>query len=319
VTDDPETAAAPEISAVVAVGDLRERAGGCLASLLGQGLGGRLEVLLLDRGSPGAAPVPGAESPCVRRLPQPPGATFSAMRAAGVAAARAPVVAFVEEHVRVRPGWAEALLAAYADGWDAVGAAVVVGNPGSGKADAVGLMSYGLWLPPVEGGETAMLPGHNASYRTAVLRALGDDLEPLLHGDLELQQRLRADGRRLYLEPRAVIEHLCETSFFQISRGLFLWYRCYGPLRARRRGWSRLRRAGYVAATPLIPLYFLVRFALLLRRRRSPHLGLLLRHAPGVLLAHLCAAAGQALGLLRGEGDAPARFTDYELHQPRPL
>ena len=308
----------PEISVVVAVGDLRRRGGVCLERLHEQGLGERMEILLLDRGRPGSEPVPGSEAANVRVLAPPPEATFSAMRVAGVAAARAPVVAFVEEHVRVRPGWAEALLAAYRDGWDAVGSAVVVGNPHSGQAKAVCLMSYGLWQPPLAAGEAVMLPGHNASYRTALLRALGDELEPLLHGDLELQERLRTEGRRLYLEPAAVIEHLSEPSFARISRGLFLWYRCYGPLRARRRGWSRLRRAAYVAATPLIPLYFLLRFALILRRRRSPHLGLLLRHAPGVLRAHLWGAAGQAVGLLFGEGSAAARFTDYELHEPRP-
>lgn len=309
----------PEISVIVVAGDLRDRAGACLRSLLEQGLGERMELLLLDRGRPGSEPVRGCDAPCVRRLPQPPDATFSAMRAAGVAAARAPVVAFVEEHVRVRPGWAEALLAAYREGWDAVGAAVVVANPGVGQADVVGLMSYGMFFPPQAAGEAEMLPGHNASYRTDLLRALGEELEPLLHGDLELQRHLRADGRRLCMAPGAVIEHLCETSLAQISRGLFLWYRCYGPLRARHRGWSRLRRAGYVLATPLIPLYFLVGFARHLRRRRSPHVGLLLRNAPGVLRAHLWAAAGQAVGLLRGEGDAAARFTDYELHEPRPL
>jgi hypothetical protein len=309
----------PEISVVVAVGDLRQRGGECLRRLLGQGLGYRMEILLLDRGRPGVAPMPFSDSPHVRRLPQPPEATFSGMRAAGVAAAHAPVVAFVEEHVRVRAGWAEAILAAFRDGWDAVGAAVVPGNPGSGQADAVCLISYGLWYPPLAGGEANLLPGHNASYRTALLRALGDDLEPLLHGDIELQQRLRDQGARLCMRPEAVIEHLSETSFAQIARGMHLWYRCYGPLRARGRGWGRLRRALYVVATPIIPLYFLAGFALHLRRKGSPDLGLLLRHAPGVLRTHMWGAAGQALGLLFGEGDAAVRFTDYELHEPRPL
>jgi len=313
--DDP----LPEISVVVVVGDLRQRGGGCLRSLLDQGLARRMEILLLDRGRPGSEPVPYSDSSHVRRLPQPAEATFSSMRAAGVAAAHAPVVAFVEEHVRVRAGWAEALLAAYRDGWDAVGAAVVPGNPGSGRADAVCLMSYGFWYPPLPGGEADMLPGHNASYRTELLRALGDDLEPLLHGDLELQRLLRRQGARLCMQPAAVIEHLSETTFAQIARGMHLWYRCYGPLRARSRGWGRLRRALYVVATPIIPLYFLAGFALHLRRKRSPDLGLLLRHAPGVLRTHLWGAAGQALGLLFGEGDAAARFTDYELHEPRPL
>ncbi len=316
-TAPPAAAPAPELTAVVAVGDLRDRVGDCLRSLLDQGLGERLEILVLDRGRPGSAALPFADRPEVRVLPQPLDATFSAMRAAAVRAARAPVTAFVEEHVRVRPGWGEALLAAYREGWDAVGTAVVVGNPGQEQCDAVALMSYGLWFPPVERGEVEMLPGHNASYRTELLRQ-HEDLELLLHGDLELQRQLRREGARLLLEPAAVIEHLSEATFAEISRGLHLWYRCYGPLRARRRGWSRWRRALYVAATPLIPLYFLAHFAPAMHRKGHGYLGLLLRHLPGVIRCQLWGAAGQALGLLFGEGDAAARFTAYELHQTRP-
>lgn len=321
---DEGDAARPAMSVVVVVGDLRRRAGPCLRALLDQrpapGLapGDGLEILLLDRGSPGCGPVPHADAPRVRVLPQPREATYAGMRAQGVAAARAPVVAFLEEHVRVRPGWAAAQLAAFRDGWDGVGTAVAVANPGCGEADLVGLLSYGLFFPPVDGGESELLPGHNASYRTEVLRSLGDDLEPLLHADLELQRRLRADGRRLCLLPEVTIDHLSEGSLRQLARGVFLFYRCYGPLRARSAGWSRLRRAGYVLATPLVPVYFVTLFGLRLWRRRSPHLRLLLRHVPAVLAVQLCAAAGQALGLLRGEGDAQRRFTDYELHEPRP-
>jgi hypothetical protein len=310
--------AVPEISVVVMVGELRERAGACLRSLLDQELGPRMEIVLMDRAASGAAPVPGSEDPCVRRIPQPAEATFSSMRVAAVAAARSPVLAFVEEHVRVRPGWAEALLAAYEEGWDGVGSAVLVGNPGRGSSDAIGLISYGLWYPPFERGEAELLPGHNASYRTEVLRELGDELELLLHGDLELQRVLRARGARFLMDPAAVIEHLCEVRFSQIARGMHLWYRCYGPLRARHQGWSAGKRALYVVATPLIPFYFVAKFARHLRGRPGDR-ALLLRNLPGILYTQLWGAAGQALGLLFGAGDAPDRFTDYELHEPRPL
>lgn len=312
----------PALSVLVVVGDLRRRAGPCLRSLLDQRLGPErapgdgLEIVLLDRGSPGCAPVPHADAPRVRVLRQPPGATFAAMRARGVAAARAPVVAFLEEHVRARPGWAAAQLAAFRDGWDGVGAAVVVANPGRGPAELVGLLSYGLFSPPLAGGESELLPGHNASYRTALLRSLGDDLEPLLHADLELQRHLRTEGHRLCLAPAAVIEHLSEGSRRRYACGLFLFYRCYAPLRAR--AWPRWRRALYVLATPLVPVYAAVCLVRLLVRRRSPHLALLLRNLPAVLAIQLCGAAGQAVGLLFGEGDALRRFTDYELHEPRP-
>jgi hypothetical protein len=99
---------------------------------------------------------------------------------------------------------------------------------------------------------------------------------------------------------------------------MHLWYRCYGPLRARHQGWSAAKRALYVVATPLIPFYFVAKFARHLRGRPGDR-SLLLRNLPGILYIQLWGAAGQALGLLFGAGDAPDRFTDYELHEPRPL
>jgi len=54
-------------------------------------------------------------------------------------------------------------------------------------------------------------------------------------------------------------------------------------------------------------------------RERRAHLGLLLRHIPYTLASMLAGAAGQALGLLLGPGDAEASFTRFELTAARPL
>jgi GT2 family glycosyltransferase len=308
----------PELSVVVVVGPLRRRAGPCLASLAAQGLAGRLEVLLVDLGPDGAGAVPGADGPEVRVLRLPPGTTYARARAAAVEAARAPVVAFLEEHTRVREGWAEAVLAAFGDpGVTGVGWGVVGANPGVGKSDVVGLLSYGLFEPPLPAGETRLLPGHNASFRTEALLSLGEELARLLACDLVLHQRLLRRGGRFVFAPGAVMEHLNETRYASIGTGVELFYRIYGPLRAAEAGWGTWRRAFYVAATPGIPLYAL---ALALRRNRTSRpdrVRLLLRNVPFFLAVQLRAARGQALGLLFGPGDAEARMTDYELSEPR--
>ncbi|HVT59833.1 MAG TPA: glycosyltransferase [Thermoanaerobaculia bacterium] len=131
----------PELSAVVVVGPLRERAGECLRSLLDQGLGERLEVVVVDLAGGGALPVPGGEDPAVRVLESPPSTTFPQARARGLRAARGAVVAFVEEHAVAFPGWAEALLAAHRGPYAGVGPAVVNGNPGVGSSDIEGLLA----------------------------------------------------------------------------------------------------------------------------------------------------------------------------------
>ena len=305
------------MTVVVVVGPLRERAGGCLAALLAEAGAGPLEVLLVDT-APDAPPVPGAGDAVVRVLEVPGGGTFGALRARAVAEARAPVVAFVEEHVRVRPGWASALVAAHREAWAAVGAVAENANPGVGRSDVNGLMSYGLFYPPATRGEVAVLPGNNSSFKRDVLLSYGPRLAGLLANDNTLFAVLRRDGYRLLLEPQAVFGHLNETTLASAARGYFFYHRCYGPGRARELGWGPCRRAAYVALAPLIPFYFAVRFGRLLARRRSPLLGTFLRGLPHVLAAQLAAACGQAVGLVRGPGDAEVRFTRYELSEPRP-
>jgi GT2 family glycosyltransferase len=309
--------APPQLTAIVVVGRLRARAIPCLRSLLDQSLAGRLEVVVVDVAADDHPPVPGCDDPRVRVLPAAPGTTFARARARGVAAARGEVVAFVEEHVRVRPGWAAAVVGAFRQGWAGVGAVPLAGSD-EPPSELLGVLNYGEWGRPVARGEVALLPGHNATFRTDVLRSYGEELERLLACDLVLHGRLRRDGHRLAMEPDAEFEHLNEVSLGVLARGLFLWYRCYGPLRAAEEGWSLARRLGYVLATPLVPLYFLRTF-----RRRLRHQGgdvlrrLFWADLPAVLGVQLAGACGQALGLLSGVGDAEVRFSDYELHAPR--
>ncbi|HEV8628828.1 MAG TPA: hypothetical protein VGV61_00825 [Thermoanaerobaculia bacterium] len=313
----------PALSTIVVVGRLRARAAPCLASLLTQRLddasqGARLEVLLVDCGGEGLPPVAGSDDPRVVVLRQPPGTTYARSRADAVSVARASVVAFVEEHVRVRAGWAAALLRAHAGPFAGVGAVPLAGNPEQPRTALLHLASYGDWAPPVARGEVALLPGHNASFKTAVLRGYGDELEELLQCDLVLHGRLRRDGHRLAMEPDAVIEHLAEPSVRCLLRGLFWWYRCYAPLRAEAERWSPLRRGLYVVGAPLVPLYALRRFWRRLRHQGLAAPARVLRWAPAMLALAAAGAAGQTLGLLAGAGDALVRFTDYELHAPRP-
>lgn len=307
----------PELSVVVVVGPLRERAGPCLRSLLDQGLGPRMELILVDFDSDGG-PVDGDDDPCVRRVVAPPGATFSSIRADVLLhRVSAPVVALIEEHVRVRPGWAEALLDAHRGPWAGVGSAVEPENPGVGRSDLHGLLSYGWFMAPQERREADLLPGHNASYKTAAVRRYGDELARLLVCDLVLQRRLHADGGRLLIEPASRIGHLNEASSRTLLRGMFLWNRCYGSLRAREEGWSPLRRVAYLFGWPLVPLWGLL--LMLRRHRRQPaRRALLLRHLPALAVLLWSGAVGQCWGMLFGVGDAERRFTDYELTAPRP-
>ena len=180
-------------------------------------------------------------------------------------------------------------------------------------------MNYYPWLAPTTLGECEMLPGHNSSFRREVLLSYGDDLERLLRADVSLFQQLVADGHHLYLESDAKFEHFNETSLSSIVKGYFFWHRGYGVERARVNSWSLARRALYVAATPLIPFYFVAKLLMRLSKVRPDLVGEALIGTPKILVAQLASASGQALGLVFGPGDTEARFSDYELNEPRKI
>ena len=308
----------PDFSVILVAGIQRIRAGRALESLLAQDGIERSEVLLFDRAE-GFPDLPGSDHPSVRLHRVPADTLFSVARTEGVHLARAPYVGFLEEHCRARPGWLAALLQAHQGPWAAIGGEVHHGNGCYGISRLIGVMNYYPWLEPATSGERDMLPGHNSSFRRDSLLSNGDELERLLRADVALFQKLVADGHRLYLESDAKFEHSNETSLGSIVRGYFYWHRGYGVERARVHRWSLARRALYVAATPLIPFYFLTKLLVRLQKIRPDLVSEALIGTPRILMAQLASASGQALGLVFGPGNTEAKFSDYELNEPRKL
>ena len=322
-TGPPETPVAggshePWLSVVIVVGPRRERAAAALESVLAQSIVEHLEVMLVDCESPTAPRVAGSEHPAVRVLHLPPGAHFGSARALATAAARAPAVAFLEEHARALPGWADAVVRAHRGPWAGVGYEVHNGNPGSGRSDIQGVMSYGLFAPPLTGGESRLLSGHNCAYKRDVLLSFGDRLGGLLLIDNVLQKVLLSTGHRFFLEPGAKIAHRNEVSLRSAARGYAAFHRAFGSARSHEGGWPLLRRAAYVILAPAIPLYFIVHLTRTLSRRRSPQLRLFLRNLPYVYLIQLVAALAQAVGIVFGPGASAGRFSRFEVAEPRP-
>jgi hypothetical protein len=294
----------PELSVVVVVGPLRERAAGCLASLLSQEAVGRLEVLLVDLRSD-LPPVAGAEHPAVVTIPLPPDTSFAEARVAAIRAARSTAVALVEEHSRALPGWAAAVLAAHADGWAAVASEMHVHNPGIGAADVNGVMNYGLFAPPLLRGEGTMAPPFHTSFARAALLGLGDALEAAAFSDICLWDEVRKRGGRLWQEPAARL-------FAD-----FHFHRFWVGYRKAHEKWSLARTLAALFLVPVYPAYYLWLYGRRLRERDPALARLLWRHPVHVYLRQLGPAVGQAVGLLFGPGQAALRFTRYEIVEPR--
>ena len=237
-------------------------------------------------------------------------------RAAGVRAAKADVVAFAEDHAFPAPGWAEALVERHAEGWAAVGPVMANANPRGATSWANLLIEYAPWLDPSEAGEREHLPGHNGSYKRALLVEYGGRLEEMLDAESVLHWDLRSRGRRLYLEPRARVFH---QNFSAPAPSLALRFnggRLFASARAR--GWPAWRKGLYACASPLIPLVRCARIVGELLKPGRPR-RLLPKVLPALVVGLLFDGAGECAGYALGAGDAMATLSDMEFHRERYL
>ncbi len=234
----------------------------------------------------------------------------AAARAAGVRAARGPIVAFVEDHCFPQQGWAAALIAAHREPWAAVGPAIGNANPDSAVSRANLLIEYSPWMEPATAGVAEHLPGHNSSYKRNVLLEYGPALETMLETESIMHWDLRTKGFALLLEPAATSLHLNFTTIGPSMRLRFHGGRVFGASRARR--WPLARRIAYTAAAPLIPLIRLRRIVAQVWRRRGATLPT--SAFPALILLLVCDAAGEMAGYLLGAGAEAQRGGEFEFH-----
>lgn len=311
----------PSLSVILIIGDQRFRDAVALGCLLAQQNIDEIEILLLDWGAAGTPPLAGSEHPAVRTLVCERTMCLHEMKALGVREARAPIVAFLEEHVQVVPGWAEAVIAAHRGPWAGVGPAITCANPGLGISNLVTILgAFDAFSPDLPAEERYRIYGQNSAYKRRVLLDAPYPLELLLLNPLAMQRVLvEREGQRLYFQPAIQICHLNEGDTWAMMQGYFFWSRCYGFAcqALLHRAWGKsLLAAGRTSLTPAIRA---------IRRGLSFPRSPAAKTVPGLkalfvlLLVEYSGALGQMLGLLIGLGNSGPAYTEYELNQFRPL
>ena len=235
-------------------------------------------------------------------------------QAIAVRTATAPLFMIGETHAYPAPDALEVFAAAFDD--PSVGGVAPMlenANPGSAASWASLMATYGRSI----GGEhrdVELMSRHNTAYRRELFDYPGADLAFKLQNGGGADADIRARGFRLVYEPAAVLSHLNVVSLGACLRDRYFSARCYAA--ARSEGWSRGRRALYLALSPLLPFLLGAR---VMRstgwaeyRSQMPH-GVLLPLAVGLLGT----AAGEAAAYARGVGDAKVAITPYELWRDR--
>jgi hypothetical protein len=287
-----------------------------LDALSSQSARDSIEVVLMDLGAAnGSLRMP--EGLATRVLARPPGTGLGEARAEATRVARGEVIASIEEHCYPEPGWAEALIAAYRDGWGAVGYSFRNANPHTYASRAVFLSQYAWWTSSARGGRAHTLPNLNVSYRRELLLEFGDALAELLEIDFGLQEVLRRRGVRMAVEPRAVAMHENEESFRAAGQAGGQYSRLLAARRVKQDRWGILHRLLYTLVTPVFAPMLRVGRLLLNARRNPGQLREVLVCLPGIFVVAGISALGEAWGYLLGEGDSLAGYRSVELEAVR--
>lgn len=231
----------------------------------------------------------------------------------GVRAARSSVVAMVEDHAFVQPGWAETIVRAHRSEHEVVGSTILNANPHRMLSWVNILVAYGPWNEPDRSsGPIDCLPGHNVTYKRDALVDYGAGLPAKLGRDGGLLDDLAARGARFGFASEAAIAHVNPSTLRSTVDLRFSAGRLYGATRAASEKWSPARRLLYTLGGPLIPAVRFKRFhdayfGAGRRREIAP------RVFPALALGLVLDGLGQMAGYAAGPGGTVEKLATFEM------
>jgi GT2 family glycosyltransferase len=289
----PEGTISPRVSVVIAAYGSHATIARCLESLEAQTCQD-FELIVIDS-SPDdrTADVVRARFPNVNYWHSPTRLYPHAARNEGARRASAQILVFTDPDIYARPDWLQQMLQAHGETRAAVVGAI--NCYGACWLDrGIHIAKFSKWLPggsrrEVDMGPTATLLVRRSDYDAA--NGFSDDL---ILGDIEFSWTLRARGRALIFEPRAVVEHHHIQSFRQFF--LERWNRgiMYGDLRSEHRADGGLGLLGWFLVTAL-PVRFARNAALVtVQCSKASRLRELAATAPVVAAGYAASLGGEA-------------------------
>ncbi|MEO0631750.1 MAG: glycosyltransferase, partial [Planctomycetota bacterium] len=237
--------------------------------------------------------------------------------------ARAPFVAFLEDHAFPDSDWAERIVETFRSQRCAgVGTAIENANPGTVLSWANMLVSYGSWIAAEHPGATTNVSRHNVAFRTDVLRGeYGDDLPSMMGRDGGLLSDLLRRGHGYALQPATCVRHVNPSTWRSTIELRLGSGRLFASSRMRREKWSPAKRWMYIIGGPAIPV---IRFRMLrsellgpgseARRQRVGQ-----RAIPALVVACVLDGIGQFLGHALGPGRIKEKLAFFEMGRARHL
>ncbi len=223
------------------------------------------------------------------------------LRARGVAAAKAPIVALVEDHCRADPDWCARIRACLAGPYVAVGGAVEKGFPEGSDTDtalnwAVYMTDYSRYMNPMPAGSTHSVPDANCAYKASALTPIREVWSEQFHENL-VNDRLRAQGGTLWFAPDVIVREQRSLTLKDALRDRYAFGRLFASTRVV--GSSLTRRLVLAAASVALPPVLVLRVGRNLFSR-GRHRAQFFRCLPHLVLVTGVWMAGEMTGYLTG-------------------
>jgi GT2 family glycosyltransferase len=307
----------PELSAIVVVGNTRERAQLSLESLYAQSIADRMELIVIDLKTRDFPELSISSRVPTQYVTLGSEATWGQARARAVKMATAPVVAFIEDHCTADPGWAEALVRAHQEPWAAVGYAFTNPYPESYLSRAMLASEYGIWEHPTTSRTALVLPCGNVAYKRDLLLSMNGELEDLLTPDFVAHERFNSLGLPMYVESQAIVAHDSLVGLTDLFAASFMFCRILASKRVVTQRWNTVKRVSYGLATPIMGPPIAI-WRLFSSRRSTPaDWATLVIYLPVILVKGVASSLGESVGYLAGAGSAENDFVKWELHVDR--
>lgn len=231
-------------------------------------------------------------------------------KAAGVTAASASLIVFVEDHSYPAPDWAAVLIKAHQENEvAAVGPVVLNANPGSAVSWGCYLCFYSEWMAEENQENIQHLPGNQSSYRKDILLAYGDRLVDKLQAESLLHWELVSRGERLRLDSAARVYHLNFSRLTPILMEYFYASRVFAAGRSEQ--WSIIRRMIFFFGSFLLPWIRTFRVLNRFQSARLPNFVFFKALIP-LFLSFMSGAKGEACGYAAGFGKAIDKLENIE-------
>jgi glycosyltransferase involved in cell wall biosynthesis len=222
------------------------------------------------------------------------------LRAIGMSKAKGKMVAVLEDHCNVAPGWFEAIVRAHQAGVSAVAGPVENGSADRVVDWAVFFCEYSPFMAPLIRGSTEHIPGNNVAYDQKLLHLM----LPLLQAELWesfIHQKLKESGVRFFCDPEMIVYHKKSFRFSYFMKQRYHYSRSFAGMRLTTSPWWK--RLAYACSTPLLLPILSVRIAKTVKEKGC-HTKEFVRSIPAIGMFLVSWAIGEAVGAMWGAGNS---------------